>query len=806
MAETVTITTFLELKDNMSAGLSKVEAALKNIGGAQAAQSKVDRAQAKAQKEKTKETEKAAQAQAKAQKEAERAAKAQEKVQQKASKEAERAASKMAKDSERAARAKENAEKRAQTEAQRTAHKTQVTQERIARKLAQAQEREKREIAKAMLGPKYDPAARAQQQMRLQAQAAKRNASFQKENEKYTKGQQRLDAKATSFGAREAQRSRAQAERVAMAELRARQRADAAAVRSAQVAARQRSAAELREIRKVEAERNRAARTESRRQRELARQQANARKEHSDFIARAGASMFGPGLGGILAAFQKSPQAAGQLAALSLLEAGLEGVKRAASAAFDAIKSLIQKTYEVSSRFEISIRSISNTLQAMRVSPGFLTSTKKANDLYEQLRVLAAVLPGETQDYVDVFKLGLPMALAQGERDLKRFADVSAKFTAFAIESGQLNMQQTGRDLARILQGRALATTAMYRKLQTMPALNLMEAKDWNKLLPVERMKLFYEAIEQASTGFEDMRHSADAILGTFNSLIDMIFFQRGGSPLFQSTLRIVERINKILQDNNNEITKSVSQINQSLGWALEGAALKISGWVTSAISFVAELRTADSIIARMARAAYSLSKAVGGGPVTWAYDFYTESEQAGKQAAEATERQRAIEKRTQADAAIEKAGTHGESLLLGAAAAAGLPADQQAEAFERLSKSEAARKAGGRAFEAALSVYGKLPTDRVQELWDMGDRHLRVRTSEDGDIDEGKGHKTRGAPKQRASTINDFRFSKFDIRQEFAEGFDPDRIAVAFASDLAKLGEMRMQSAYAPLYSVMGG
>ena len=65
---------------------------------------------------------------------------------------------------------------------------------------------------------------------------------------------------------------------------------------------------------------------------------------------------------------------------------------------------------------------------------------------------------------------------------------------------------------------------------------------------------------------------------------------------------------------------------------------------------------------------------------------------------------------------------------------------------------------------------------------------------------------KKRKAPKDRTSTINDFRFSKFDIRQEFAEGFDPDRIAVAFASDLAKLGEMRMQSAYAPLYSVMGG
>lgn len=45
----------------------------------------------------------------------------------------------------------------------------------------------------------------------------------------------------------------------------------------------------------------------------------------------------------------------------------------------------------------------------------------------------------------------------------------------------------------------------------------------------------------------------------------------------------------------------------------------------------------------------------------------------------------------------------------------------------------------------------------------------------------------------------NDFRGSRFDITQNFAEGFDPDRIATAFSSDLSNLGEMRMQSGFAP-------
>ncbi len=61
-----------------------------------------------------------------------------------------------------------------------------------------------------------------------------------------------------------------------------------------------------------------------------------------------------------------------------------------------------------------------------------------------------------------------------------------------------------------------------------------------------------------------------------------------------------------------------------------------------------------------------------------------------------------------------------------------------------------------------------------------------------------------RGAPTARPpAPVFDFRGSKFDIKQQFAEGFDPDRIAVAFSNDLAALGERRVQSGLAPLFSV---
>ena len=60
-------------------------------------------------------------------------------------------------------------------------------------------------------------------------------------------------------------------------------------------------------------------------------------------------------------------------------------------------------------------------------------------------------------------------------------------------------------------------------------------------------------------------------------------------------------------------------------------------------------------------------------------------------------------------------------------------------------------------------------------------------------------------APGRRGGgkTTQDFRFSQFEIQQKFEEGFDPDRIAVAFAQDVGRIGEQRMQSGFEPMFQV---
>lgn len=56
---------------------------------------------------------------------------------------------------------------------------------------------------------------------------------------------------------------------------------------------------------------------------------------------------------------------------------------------------------------------------------------------------------------------------------------------------------------------------------------------------------------------------------------------------------------------------------------------------------------------------------------------------------------------------------------------------------------------------------------------------------------------KTASTEKQKK--VYDFRNSRFDIKQNFAEGFDPGRVAVAFANDLSSLGERKTMSNYGP-------
>lgn len=90
-----------------------------------------------------------------------------------------------------------------------------------------------------------------------------------------------------------------------------------------------------------------------------------------------------------------------------------------------------------------------------------------------------------------------------------------------------------------------------------------------------------------------------------------------------------------------------------------------------------------------------------------------------------------------------------------------------------------------------------------------FGANQLKSIEMERGYIKSGKG-KLPGAPDKLLGDIEkikpqfnqNFFNARFDMHQEFAPGFDPDRVSVAFMSDLAKLGERKMASIFTPPFA----
>jgi hypothetical protein len=54
----------------------------------------------------------------------------------------------------------------------------------------------------------------------------------------------------------------------------------------------------------------------------------------------------------------------------------------------------------------------------------------------------------------------------------------------------------------------------------------------------------------------------------------------------------------------------------------------------------------------------------------------------------------------------------------------------------------------------------------------------------------------------RRPSVHQDFRYSRFDITQKFADGFSPERVAAAFVGDLESMASQQLASGYGLAFS----
>ena len=488
---------------------------------------------------------------------------------------------------------------------------------------------------------------------------------------------------------------------------------------------------------------------------------------------------------------------------------------KVATAAFDMGKNFLQSSVQLHSTIETTSIQIASSLKAFDLAPSMQSAQNMAIGTMKRIRDMAAVLPGEANEYVKVFSLALPKAIESGMRDLDQIATLTSKYAAVA-KMNVVDAQQAGMDMFRILAGQAGGDVAMWTRLS---AHIRMTAEAFNKLPAPERLALFAGAVDQAGQGIALYEETYESLSGTLMSLWAEIQ-EAGTANMFSEVNQILKDMIAYLTQNKQEIigiahmigTGIVGALKLMIGFAVmfEKSLAVIAGLFDAIQSSVETIR--DTFGMLRASASAFLADADG---LTERMDNATA---AARRYNEEREKDRAAEAQHHRNmVSLQKQAQQEE---------AGIAERERVEAnrlhvkaqdwYEALNKRIGGPEVGARASDVmkklkAEVVSGKIAREQaVQYLASKGMENMQslfesklkgIPTEKDK-----KGRKGAREPKAHKAThkkdVYDFRYSKFDIRQEFAEGFDPDRIATAFASDLGRLGEMKAAAVYAPLFS----
>jgi hypothetical protein len=573
---------------------------------------------------------------------------------------------------------------------------------------------------------------------------------------------------------------------------------------------------------------------------------------------------------------EKSAGMLGSLANFSLVAQG-------AGMLFNAIKSVTGAVLDLNVEMQNTRLAIAGNLTAFGVTKDMASGITVANEALKEMRRLAAPLPGEVQDYVEVFRTALPKAIESGMSSVKDIATLTSNYAAVAI-ANQVDAMQAGRDLQMMLGGRA----GMHVRTWTILQAHIGKtSEEFNKMNARARRESIEKAIAKYQPLLEAFSNTWDAKKGAFLSGIKQITLG-ATAPLFENATNSLAKMNVWLTANSEKLTDMGITVSETIvrGFSMAATAAER---LASAMQKGAGLFSAGGGSSGMGRLQHANDVAQGNDGNGGAGLLSGLAGRTGALAATITSLGETFDILTGVAAPLVNAlGTLGD--LLGEAVATLLPpfmdgvnnllrplagfasyaldivsvfTNYVRPMFMNLVTSvgklwEGLTQVLGPAFtvlgamflkgaevvgdklapvlETVVGWFQKV-TDALAEFFKMlggkikdssiyktsagmFDAHTGRRadiagltSQDDGSIlSDGSGTSDAGfAPKPnmgtpklaaggaRAGQVYDFRYSRFDIKQEFEKGFDPDRIAVSMARDFARAGNMRTAASTGP-------
>lgn len=236
----------------------------------------------------------------------------------------------------------------------------------------------------------------------------------------------------------------------------------------------------------------------------------------------------------------------------------------------------IKSVADIGSTFEQNRIQIAGFLSALGQSSDFKQGLVDAEGVIQQITKDAAILPGEAQEYIDVFKAGLPFvqkAMPGGSlSDITKFTNqLTAIGKTFGLDSGVI-----AREFDHMLspgKGMASLRLPLFRQLLSfMPKLKdgaMVTAESFNAMSAPARLQLLQATFEKLQPMLNESATSFDAMWGAAVSAVKQLT-RVATVPLFKAFKRGLDDFNNALYKSDGTLTEFGASIRDAFSHGLK--------------------------------------------------------------------------------------------------------------------------------------------------------------------------------------------------------------------------------------------
>lgn len=565
-------------------------------------------------------------------------------------------------------------------------------------------------------------------------------------------------------------------------------------------------------------------------------------------------------------------------------------------------REMLGHVAEIGSKFEDWQIQIAGFITASGAVTDFNKSMLVSESMMAKIVATSAKLPGEAEEYIEVFKMGMVPVRNAMHGSLNDTMTFTNKWAAFTKTLGEAS-RNAGMDLMRLLASekgganvRMKSWEAIQNVLKGMPEYASMTAKEFNQMIPEKRIEILKKAVAKFDPMINKMAGTWTAMLGAFYSNTKAI--ARGMTEnIFNSMKKGLGTINDLFMDADGNFTKLskwimaagqaitsflvtpfeglldvVSKIPDQIGAA--GAAIRANpalhmigravgrvggavggavGRLTAPGGVVSSIQSAAgpmmtvfgqrlSILSKLIDPLLTMLTTVANIAASTIIPVFVEVQGVLNSVlrpvvkllsgifVDVTNVFKALQPKLQEFFAAAKRLVHAIGGVLQPIIR--IVAHMLQERFHRALMiaqkaisavvtvlkwwwnvlSSILEKLGQVAGKVADMVAGpeepeeaaeEDQADWFQKLIDAFDKAGEDQDKKSDELKKAMEESGAAGAIPKSQVTQDFRGSRFDISQKFAEGFDPDRIAVAFAQDVGKVGTKRLQSAFEPAFGV---